>query len=83
MSTALYHANGERRDTRTLVTRNETPQNVLNSIFKRSPGTRLENIIKIEVPNIGTDIFRVKDIIQGKPMYFYYNSDGQLVKYNY
>ena len=82
-STALYHANGERRDTRTPVTRNEMPRNVLDAIFKRSPGTRVEDIIKIEVPNVATDIFRIKDIIQGKPMYFYYNSDGQLVKYNY
>ena len=83
MSTALYHANGERRDTRTLVTRNEMPQNVLNSIFKRNPGSRLEDIIKIEVPNVATGIFRIKDIIQGKPAYLYYNSDGQVVKYNY
>lgn len=83
MSTALYHANGERRDTRTPVTKNEVPGNVLDSIFRRRPGTKLEDIIKIEVPNAVKDIFRIKDIIQGKPEYFYYNSDGQLVKYNY
>jgi len=83
MSTALYHANGERRDTRTPVTRNEMPPIVLDAIFKRSPGTRLDDIIKIEAPNVVTNIFRIKDIIQGKPAYFYYNSDGQLVKYNY
>jgi len=82
-STALYHANGERRDTRTLVTRNEMPVNVIDAIFKRNPGTRLEDVIKIEVPNVSKDIFRVKDILGGKPTYFYYNSEGQLVKYNY
>jgi len=82
-STALYHANGERRDTRTPVTRNEMPRNVLDAIFKRSPETRLDDVIKIEAPNVIKDIFRVKDIIGGKPTYFYYNSDGQLVKYNY
>jgi leucyl aminopeptidase (aminopeptidase T) len=82
-STAVYHANGERRDTRTPVTRNEMPQNVLDAIFKRSPETRLDDVIKIEVPNVVKDIFRVKDIIGGKPTYFYYKSDGQLVKYNY
>ena len=82
-STALYHANGERRDTRTPVTKNEIPGNVLDSIFKRRPGTKLEDIIKIEVPNAVKDIFRVKDYIQEKPGYFYYNSDGQLVKYDY
>ena len=83
VSTALYHANGERRDTRTPVTRNEVPRNILDSIFKRRPGTRLDDIIKIELPNVVKDIFRVKDIIQGKPEYFYYNSEGVLVKYDY
>jgi len=82
-STALYHANGERRDTRTLVARNEVPRNVIDAIFKRNPETRLDDVIKIEVPNVIKDIFRVKDILGGKPTYFYYNSDGQLVKYNY
>ncbi len=83
MSTALYHANGERRDTRTPVTRNEMPRNVLDSIFKRRPGTRLDEIIKIEPPGVVKDIFRIKDLILGNPEYLYYNSDGQLVKYNY
>ena len=82
-STALYHANGERRDTRTLITRNEVPQNVVDAIFKRNPGTRIDDIIKIEVPNTVKNIFRVKDILGGRSSYFFYNSDGQLVKYNY
>src|SRR4030095_608387 len=34
-STAVYHANGERRDTRTPVTTKEMPRNVWDSIFKR------------------------------------------------
>ena len=83
MSTALYHANGERRDTRTLITKNEIPRNVLDSIFNRSRGTWLENIIKIETPGTLNEIFRIKDVIQGKPKYLYYNSNGKLVKYNY
>ncbi|HEV8272544.1 MAG TPA: hypothetical protein VGQ04_14635 [Chitinophagaceae bacterium] len=82
-STALYHANGERRDTRTPVTRNEIPRNVWESIFKSHPGTSLEEIIKIESPNAPKNIFRIKDILGGNPKYFYYNSDAQLVKYNY
>ena len=82
-STAVYHANGERRDTRTPVTRNEMPRNVFESIYKSHPGASMEDIIKIEVPNAAKDIFRIKDILGGKPAYFYYNSDGQLVKYNY
>ncbi|HET6769128.1 MAG TPA: hypothetical protein VFH08_17075 [Chitinophagaceae bacterium] len=83
MSTAVYHANGERRDTRTPITRNEMPRNVIDEIFKRRPEARLDDIVKIEVPNGASDIFRVKDILGGKANYFYYNSEGQLVKYNY
>lgn len=82
-STAIYHANGERRDTRTPVTGNQLPRIVLDSIFKKRPDTKLEDIIKIEVPNVVKDIFRIKNIIQGKPQYFYYNSDGLAVKYDY
>ncbi|HET9746066.1 MAG TPA: hypothetical protein VFP97_10150 [Chitinophagaceae bacterium] len=83
MSTALYHANGDRRDTRTLITRNETPRNVIDSILHRRHGTWLEDIIKIETPGTTNDIFRIKDIIQGKPQYFYYDTGGNLAKYNY
>lgn len=83
MSTALYHANGERRDTRTPVTKNEVPRNILDSIFRRRPGVWMEDVIKIEKPGIINDIFRIKDIIQGKAQYFYYDNDGKLVKYNY
>ena len=83
MSTVVYHANGERKDTRTVVTKNEMPRNVLDSIFKRRPGTWLDDIIKIELPGVAKDIFRIKDLILGNPEYLYYNSDGWLVKYNY
>ena len=83
MSTALYHANGNRRDTRTPVTKNEIPGNILDSILKRKRGTWLEDVVKIETPNTVNGIFRIKDIVQGKSQYFYYDSDGKLVKYNY
>jgi hypothetical protein len=56
----VYHANDERRDTRTPVTRNEMPQNIFESIYKSHPGLSLEDIIKIEVPNAAKDIFGSK-----------------------
>lgn len=82
-STAIYHANGERRDTRTPVTRDKLPRIVLDSIFKRRPDTRLEDAVKIEVPKTVKDIFRIKDIILGKAEFRYYDADGKLVQYNY
>lgn len=82
-STAIYHANGERRDTRTPVTKDKLPRNVLDSIFKRRPDTRLDEAVKIEVPKTIKDIFRVKDILLGKAEFRYYDADGKLVQYNY
>jgi hypothetical protein len=83
MSTAVYHANGDRRDTRTIVTRNEMPKIILDDIFKKRPDIKLDNVVKIEVPKVIKDIFRIKSIIDGKPQYLYYNSDGITVQYNY
>lgn len=83
MSTAVYHANGDRRDTRTPIARRDLPGTVLDSILKRRPETRLDDVIKIQVPNVVKDIFRVKDIIQGKPQYLYFNSNGTQVQYVY
>jgi hypothetical protein len=83
LSTAVYHANGERRDTRTPITKNEMPKNVLDSIFKRRPDIKLEDVIKVEVPNTVKEIFRIKDIIQGETQFQYFDSDGKPVKYDY
>ena len=83
MSTAVYHANGDRRDTRTVMTRNELPKVIIDDIFKKKPETKLEDVIKIQVPKAIKDIFRIKNIVEGKPEYLYYNSDGVVVQYNY
>lgn len=83
LSTAVYHANGGRRDTRTLVTQENIPKRILDEILKKKPGTKLEDAIKIEVPNAVKEIFRIKDILDGKTRYQYFNSDGIQVDYNY
>jgi hypothetical protein len=82
-STAIYHANGERRDTRTPIVKEKLPRNIFDSIFKRRPDTKLDEAIKIEIPKAVKDIFRIKEIIQGKTEYSYYDADGRLVKYDY
>jgi len=75
MSTAVYHANGDRKDTRTVITRNEMPRIILDDIFKKKPDIKLDDVIKIEVPKAIKDIFRIKSIVDGKPQFLYYNSD--------
>ena len=82
-STAVYYANGERRDTRTVVQRREVPNVILDDILKRNPQTRLEDVIKIELPQQLKDIFRVKTILDGVKKFLFYYADGKEVQYNY
>jgi hypothetical protein len=82
-STAVYHANGERKDTRTLVGRESLPKRVLDGIFKRRPETKVEEAVKIEQPKGIKGIFRIKDIINGQPQFTFYDEDGLVVKYDY
>lgn len=82
-STAIYHANGQRRDTRTVVGRENIPAIILDEILKRRPGTRLEEAIKIEIPNVLKNIFRIKNILGGNVVFEYYNADGVKVNYDY
>ena len=83
-STAVYHANGDRRDTRTPVNQEDIPRRILDEIFKKRPvGSRIEDAIKIEVPNAVKEIFRIKNVLEGKSQYEYYNADGVRVEYDY
>jgi hypothetical protein len=82
-STAVYHANGDRRDTRTFVKRESLPVKILDVILNRLPGVSIDGGIKIEVPNIVKDIFRIKNIVEGKPQYLYIDANGAEVQYNY
>jgi hypothetical protein len=82
MSTAVYHANGDRRDTRTSIRKDDIPKKIFDIIINK-PETKVDDVIKIEVPKAIKDIFRIKNIFQGKTEYTYYNSDGIVVQYNY
>lgn len=84
LSTAIYHANGDRRDTRTPVNQDNIPRRVLDEIFKkRQTDTRIDDAIRIEVPNAVKEIFRIKNLLEGKAQFEYYNADGVKVDYNY
>lgn len=82
MSTAVYHANGDRRDTRTPVTKESIPKKVFDIITKK-PDIQTDDVVRIEVPKVIKDIFRIKSVIDGKPQYLYYNDEGLIVQYNY
>lgn len=83
-STAVYHANGDRRDTRTPVPRQEVPRNILEEIFKRRPQTQQGGeVIKVELPEKNRHLFRFKEIINGVANYFFVDNTGKEVNYNY
>lgn len=81
-STAVYHANGDRRDTRTLIPRTNVPVKI-EDIFKKRPDTRWDDVIKIETPKVTKDIFRIKTVVGNATQYLFYNVDGEQVQYNY
>jgi hypothetical protein len=79
-STAVYHANGQRRDTRTPVSRDNIPRRILDIILKRDPRRNIDGAVRIDVPNTANEIFRIRDI---NNQFEYYNTDGMKVNYNY
>ena len=77
-STAVYHANGERRDTRTVITRKDLPGTIWDRIFKRDRVTPTQ-YTQIERPTTAEKIYR---ILSGTNSY-YYDQNGNKVTYAY
>ena len=82
-STAVYHANGDRKDTRMVVPRENIPRRILDVILKRRPDTRLDEAIRIEVPGVLKEIFRIRNEAAGRTDFEYYDANGVKVEYNY
>ncbi len=78
-STAVYHANGERRDTRTVLTRAQLPGGIWDQIFKRDHITP-KNYIQIERPSTEEKIFR---FLTANNRAYYYDQNGNRVNYDY
>jgi hypothetical protein len=68
-------------DTRTPIPRTQLPGKI-EDIFRKKPSTRLEDIIRIEVP-ASQDIYRLKTITDGVLKFMFYNNEGAEVSYNY
>ncbi len=78
-STAVYHANGERRDTRTPLTRQQLPGGtVWDRIFRRDNITPT-SYIQIERPSVAEKIYR---ILSGNNTVYFYDANGNRVNYN-
>lgn len=82
-SVAVYHANGQRKDTRSAIQRSQLPKVILDDIFKKRPNAQLGDIIKIEVPQAVKDIFRIKTTEGGTPRFIFYDANGKEVTYDY
>ncbi|MEJ7611730.1 MAG: hypothetical protein WKF88_11175 [Ferruginibacter sp.] len=77
-STAVYHANGARKDTRTALTRQQMPGTIWDGIFQRDNVTPT-SYTQIERPSMRQNIYR---ILAGNTAY-YYDANGNRVQYNY
>ena len=78
-STAVYHANGQRRDTRTPLTRKQLPGTIWDKIFKRDNLVPIE-YVQIERPSNPANIFR---IVSTNNKVYYYDQNGNKVSYSY
>jgi len=81
-STAVYHANGQRKDTRTVIEQPQLPKRIVE-IFRKKPTVKMEDIVKIEVPESTKNIYRIKTIETDTPKFNFYDTDGNEVKYDY
>jgi hypothetical protein len=78
-STAVYHANGERRDTRTRIQRRDLPGNIWDGIFRRD-NIDPKDYTVIERPSVAERIYRV---LTGSNTAYYYDAQGNRVQYKY
>ena len=78
-STAVYHANGDRRDTRTRIQRRDLPGNIWDGIFRRDNVDPKEYTV-IERPSVAERIYRV---LTGNNTAYYYDANGNRVQYRY
>ncbi|MBP6687078.1 MAG: PepSY-like domain-containing protein [Lacibacter sp.] len=77
-STATYHSNGERVDTRTPMTREQAPKSVMDEILRRYPKQSPTDVIKIEKPK-NPNLFQVIVEAAGKKKTLVLDEKGKLV----
>ncbi len=83
--TAVYHANGQRKDTRSVINNDQLPggSTVWERIFNRDRVTPATEVIQVERPGIIDRIFRVGSLGNTTARYLFYNASGQQVQYDY
>lgn len=83
--TAVYHANGERKDTRSVINRSQLPGggSVWDKIFGRDNVTPVDQVVQVERPGILEKIFRVGLPVGNTVRYLFYNANGGQVNYDY
>lgn len=85
--TAVYHANGERKDTRSVINRSQLPggTSIWDRIFSRDRVTPQTQVVQVERPGILEKIFRVaaSPIGSAAIQYLLYNANGDRVNYDY
>jgi len=83
--TAVYHANGEKRDIRIPITKEQLPNKTIwGNIFKRDGVQPVGTIVKVETTSLLSEIFRIPtQAVGSKTEYVFYDRNGLKLKYNY
>jgi ribosomal protein L21E len=79
----VYHANGQRKDTRTVIQKTQLPKTIIDDIFKKRRNAQLGDAVRIEIPQAVKDIFRVKTTEGNTSHFIFYDADGKEVNYDY
>ena len=82
-STAVYHANGQRKDTRTVVSKNEIPRSIIDVILKRDNAEPQEAVKVERAGKISELIYRIKTRQAETTKYSFFDRYGKEVNYNY
>lgn len=82
-STAVYHANGQRKDTRSVFPWIKVPRPVISSVETQNPGVVIGDVVKIQIPKRIGDIFRIPLPGNNIIKYVYFDENGSAVDYDY
>jgi len=82
-STAIYHANGSRRDTRSSLEYGQIPAGLITIVTTKYPGSEIKVAVRIEAPATKKYIYRIKTVTEGNTRFLFFDEDGNEVSYLY
>jgi hypothetical protein len=83
-TSARYHANGDRKETRSSITRAQLPGSIWDGVFVRDNVVPSGPIVQIQPSGTASTIFQIAtQPAGGQVQYVYYDVNGNRVQYSY